>query len=154
MLTIKSIALSLVSAISLVCATDAIAKSQGVRLVTVAGTTNKGDRLAFEPASVHIDRSGEVLDKNRVFNYAVIKKSGEISVNIGAHTHWCQFGKVQLDGRAVDKQTWFFTKQYLGIDTMKQPGWFVDNRYVVANSPASRNLLKAICATDTSNNLD
>jgi hypothetical protein len=147
MLSIKSIALSMVASASLVCSIGnvVIAQSTG-NIVIVAGTTNQGDKIAYQPDSVYIDRGGESGDKSRFFNYAVIKKSGEISVNIGAHTHWCRFGKVQLDSRAVDKQTWFFTKEYLGIDTMKQQGWFSDKGYVVANSPASRNLLKAICA--------
>jgi hypothetical protein len=153
MLSIKSIVLSIVAAASLVGSIghEAIAQTTG-NVVIVAGKTNNGSRLLYDPDSIRIDRSGEALDKSRVFNYAVMKPSGEISVNIGAHTHWCRFGKVQVDARAVDKQTWFFTKQHLGIDTMKQPGWFSDKGYIVANSPASRNLLKAICATDTSNN--
>jgi hypothetical protein len=153
MLSIKSLALSIVAAASLVgsIGTEAIAQSTG-NMVIVAGKTNNGSRLVYEPASVYIDRSGNFMDKSRVFNYAVVKPSGEISVNIGAHTHWCRFGKVQVDDRAVDKQTWFFTKQYLGIDTMKQPGWFSDKGYILANSQASRNLLKAVCATNTSTN--
>lgn len=153
MLSIKYLALSLVAAASLVgyMGTEAIAQRTG-NVVMVAGTTNRGDKLVYEPASVYINRTGEAMDKTRVFNYAVIKKSGEVSINVGAYTHWCRFGKVKVDTRAVDKQTWFFTKQYLGIDTMKQPGWFSDKGYIVANSQASRNLLKAVCATNTSTN--
>lgn len=121
-------------------------------IIIVAGNTSSGDKLAYEPSSVFIDRSGIVGDKARFFNYAVIKKSGEVSANFGANTHWCRFGKVILDSRAIDQQAAFFTKQYSGIDVMKQPGWYTDTGYIVANSPASRNLLKSICATNTSNN--
>jgi len=150
MLSIKSIALSIVAAVSIVGVTSAIAKSQSVNLVMVAGTTNNGSRLVFAPSSVKIDSES----KNRVFNYVVMKQSTENSINVGAYTPWCRYGKVQLDSRALDIQVAGLTYVYQNVNPAKQPGWFVDNRYVVANSPASRNLLKAICATDTSNNAD
>jgi hypothetical protein len=149
MLSIKKLVLSIVAAISLVGMTSEVVKSQSINIVVVPGTTNRGDRLVFTPSSVTIDTDS----KNRKFDYAVIKRSGEKSINIGAYTPWCLRRKVKLDSRAVDTQVFGLTMVYTGINPSEKPGWFVDGRYVVANSVASRNLLKYVCAIDTSNNL-
>ncbi|PAX52914.1 hypothetical protein CK510_16780 [Brunnivagina elsteri CCALA 953] len=150
MSNIRSIGLSMVAAVSMVGVTGAIAKSQSANIVLVAGSTNNGNRLVFVPNSVRIDSES----KNRVFNYAVMKPSGESSINADAYTPWCRFGKVQLDPRAIDNQVFGLTFVYHKVNPARQPGWFANGQYIVANSPASRNLLKSVCAIDTSNNIN
>lgn len=106
--------------------------------VIVAGTTNDGSKLYYDPSSV------EVNNYTRTFKYAVIKPNGEIRINY-AQTPWCRFGKIELDARALHENSL--------LELPKNPGWviFQDNDpdheiFIKADSPASINLLKAICA--------
>lgn len=116
-----------------------VTKANATEGVIVAGTTNDGDKLYYVPSSVKLENN------RRMFQYGVIKQNGEIRFNNGT-TPWCRYSKVQLDPRAIDSQAFFFTKLYNNIDILKTPGWFADSGYVVANSSASKNFLKAVCS--------
>lgn len=137
--------------LSLTLSIVSIPQAKANNFVIVAGTTKNGSRLMFAPSSVNIKfpqnpKEPMLGDYNRYFNYAVLRKDGSQSINLGAYTHWCRNGKVEVDGRAVDPQNFFFMKIYNNIDVMKNPGWFTDNGYIFADSPASINLLKTVCA--------
>jgi hypothetical protein len=135
-------------ALSLTFSLISISQVKADNIVIVAGTTNNGSRLTFTPSSVKVPTKTNTFgDYNRFFNYSVLRKDGSQSVHVGAKTPWCRNRKIELDPRAIDNQVFYFTKIYNNIDISKTPGWFIDSGYIVANSPASRNLLKAVCAT-------
>jgi hypothetical protein len=117
--------------------------------VMVAGRTNDGSRLSFSPKSVHVTVGSQTYqDFHRFFNYAVHRQDGAISFQADAYTPWCRNGKVELDWRAVDKVYFHNMKIYNNIDISKTPWWMTsDGRRVEATSPASRNLLRAVCNT-------
>lgn len=129
------------SALSLISA-----QPQARNIVIVAGITNNGNRLSFAPSSVKVQTKTDTAgDYNRFFNYSVLRKDGSQAIHIDAHTPWCNKGKIELDTRAIDNQVFYLTKIYNNIDIMTTPGWFIDSGYVVADSTASRNLLKEVC---------
>jgi hypothetical protein len=101
-----------------------VAPSAEARWIDVSGTTNDGDTLSFENN-----------DPGRTkFTYRIITHDS-VRIQEGV-TSWCYRGKVKLNPNASP--------------TTNSPGWYVytkDNIVsVYANSPASFNLLKAVCS--------
>lgn len=94
------------------------------RWINVSGVTNDGTTLSFENNDPGLTR----------FSYRVITKDS-VRIQQGV-TSWCYRGQVKKNPNAVP--------------TTETPGWYVyqgDNiTSVYANSPASMNLLKVICA--------
>jgi hypothetical protein len=72
-------------------------------------------------------------DYSRYFTY--IRKGRTFQ----AETSWCRFGKITYDPRADINRN---PPQY----TTEKPGWYVGANYVIAQTPASIQMLKTVCA--------
>ncbi len=98
----------------------------------VAGKTNDGDRLGYNPTSVKLNGT------ERYFQYAVYRPNGEVRIN-NATTLWCRRGKVEYDFRGYDGGN-----MHAPI-SKSLPGWHLLAEYnelggyIVANSTASKN---------------
>ncbi|BAZ50188.1 hypothetical protein NIES4103_28020 [Nostoc sp. NIES-4103] len=102
------------------------------RTIWIPGKTSNGERLTMDTSlEPYNDPDGMTY-----FNYSVVDIKGNFRDNM-AMTNWCYLGRVQRNPKPV---------RY----NMTKPGWVIafDNEFIeiTADSKASINLLKAVCA--------
>jgi len=114
--------------------------------VKIAGKTSDGATIYYVTEKTFISKDG-----NRHFRYLVHDSHDPNRFFVRenyAFTPWCRKGKVerdtrlQFDARFSANPSWFLTK------SDEEDGTYIHNRVIVADSRASINLLKAVCATD------
>lgn len=118
----------------------------------VRGNTSNGGMLALETSTVGLvsnevsrGQQSVTIGYYRVFDYYSIDKKGN-QRKVSALTPWCTKGKVKFDPNAYDAFN-------MGAIIAKSPAWMTEDanfshKIIKADSPASINLLKAVCAAD------
>jgi hypothetical protein len=140
--------LLIASIFSVFSANIAQAIPQGGKTVLVNGTTNDGSKLGYVEGSARLSSWENV----REFQYVLISQNG-IRVNT-AYTPWCRYGKVQLDSRAIPSSDQDI-HGFFDNEIKYTAGWLVSDMatygeasiFVKADSLASKNLLKLVCAS-------
>jgi hypothetical protein len=145
---LQKICLLTASMFSVFNANIAQAVPQGGKTVLVNGTTNDGSKLGYVEGSAKLSSWENV----REFQYVLISKNG-IKVNT-AYTPWCRYGKVQLDSRAIPNNE-HDPHGFFDNDITHTVGWLISDMatygeasiFIKADSYASKNLLKIVCAS-------